>query len=44
MAVEGWYSNWIISISAYNNFIELQKILTRWEDAVKWCNATTDQL
>ena len=44
IAVEGWYDNWIISISTYHNFIERQKILARWEDAVKWCNATTDQL
>jgi len=44
MAVEGWYGNWIISISACHNFIEHQKTLARWEDAVKRCNVTTDQL
>ena len=26
------------------DFIERQKILTRWEDAVKRCNATVDKL
>lgn len=48
MSDEGWHSNLLLYqcgyICACVIFIERQRILARWEDAIKRCNATADKL